>query len=113
EAIVTWQPEVIFTSGPADRLEILKDPALAQIPAVRSGRVYACPRGIFPWYARSAEGALLPLWFGTQLYPEEFKDVDMKVLVREYFAEFYNYQIPEDELAAVLSLESPETETRP
>ncbi|MDR1086590.1 MAG: ABC transporter substrate-binding protein [Deltaproteobacteria bacterium] len=105
ETIVSLEPEVIFTSGPNDRDEILKDPALAQIPAVVKGRVYACPRGIFAWYARSAEGAMLPLWFGTKLYPDLFKGIDMNKVVLDYFSEFYNYLLPDNELNDILNPE--------
>jgi iron complex transport system substrate-binding protein len=105
ETIVNWDPEVIFSSGPVDRLDILADSALAVTSAVQNGRVYACPKGIFVWFARSAEGAMMPLWLGTKLYPEIFKDVDMKEVVRDYFDNFYNYRLPEDELATILNLE--------
>ncbi|MDR0549147.1 MAG: ABC transporter substrate-binding protein [Deltaproteobacteria bacterium] len=106
ETIVSFKPEVIFSAGPTDRLEILKEPALAEVPAVKNGRVYACPKGIFVWYARSAEGAMLPLWFGTKLYPELFQDINMATVVRNYFANFYDYQIPDEELRVVLNIES-------
>ena len=106
ETIVSFKPEVIFSAGPTDRLEILKEPALAEVPAVKNGRVYACPKGIFVWYARSAEGAMLPLWFGTKLYPELFQDINMATVVRDYFANFYNYNIPDEELRVVLNLTS-------
>jgi iron complex transport system substrate-binding protein len=112
ETIVTWAPEVIFTSGAQDRSEILEDQILAEIPAVKNGRVYACPRGIFVWYARSAEGAMLPLWFGTKLYPEVFREIDMKEVVRTYFADFYRYKIPDDELEAVLNSENPQDKSK-
>lgn len=42
EAILLMQPDVIMTaSGEAFAQEILADPALASVPAVRDGRVYA------------------------------------------------------------------------
>ncbi|MDR1873261.1 MAG: ABC transporter substrate-binding protein [Deltaproteobacteria bacterium] len=106
ETIVTWDPEVIISSGPVDRAEILADPVLAEVTAVKNKRVYPSPRGIFVWYARSAEGAMMPLWLGTKLYPELFKDVHMEEVVRDYFFNFYNYRIPKEELATVLQLET-------
>ncbi|MDR2422885.1 MAG: ABC transporter substrate-binding protein [Deltaproteobacteria bacterium] len=104
ETIVNWDPEVIFSSSPVDRLDLLADTSLAVTSAVQNGRVYACPKGIFVWFARSAEGALMPLWLGTKLYPDIFKDVDMKDVVRDYFANFYNYRLPNDELSTILNL---------
>ncbi|MDR2141703.1 MAG: ABC transporter substrate-binding protein [Deltaproteobacteria bacterium] len=104
ETILSWEPEIIFTSSLNDRQEVLADRALAETPAVKNGRVYAIPKGIFVWYARSAEGAMLPLWLGTKLYPDLFKEVDMFEVVRKYFADFYNYQIPDSELREVLNL---------
>jgi iron complex transport system substrate-binding protein len=104
ETVVNWDPEVIFSASPAARLDILADAALAETSAVKNGRVYACPYGVFGWQNKSAEGAMLPLWLGTKLYPDVFKDVDMKQVVRDYFANFYNYRLPDDELATVLRL---------
>ncbi|MDR1608830.1 MAG: ABC transporter substrate-binding protein [Deltaproteobacteria bacterium] len=107
ETIVSMAPEVIFSSGPIDRLDILADPVLAEVPAVKNGRVYACPKGIFVWFARSAEGAMMPLWLGSQLYPDLFKEVDMKKVVQNYFGQFYSYKIPADELNEVLNPTKP------
>jgi iron complex transport system substrate-binding protein len=107
ETIVSMAPEVIFSSSPIDRLDILADPVLAEVPAVKSGRVYACPKGIFVWYARSAEGAMTPLWLGSQLYPDLFQEVDMRKVVKNYFGQFYNYQIPANELNEILNPTKP------
>jgi iron complex transport system substrate-binding protein len=62
-----------------------------------------CPYGIYLWSVRSGEGAMLPLWLGTKLYPERFADVDMKEVVKYFFNHFYNYDIPASEIETVLA----------
>jgi iron complex transport system substrate-binding protein len=103
EQIVAWNPQVIMTSNQTGRDAVLKDPALQTVSAVRSGRVYVCPYGIYLWSVRSGEGAMLPIWLGTKLYPDLFADTDMRVVVKNFFNNFYSYAISEAEIDTVLA----------
>jgi iron complex transport system substrate-binding protein len=103
EQIIAWNPQVIMTSNQSGRDAILKDPALRTVAPVRSGKVYVCPTGIYLWSVRSGEGAMLPLWIGTKLYPDLFADTDMKAIVKNFFNNFYNYNIPDSEIDKVLA----------
>jgi iron complex transport system substrate-binding protein len=112
EQIVAWNPQVIMTSNQIGAEAVLKDPALQTVSAVRSGKVYVCPYGIYLWSVRSGEGAMLPLWIGTKLYPELFADVDMKQVVSYFFNHFYNYDIPASEIETVLAGDTSTAMTR-
>jgi iron complex transport system substrate-binding protein len=103
EQVLGWAPDIILASTLETRQEILSNPALAEVPAVKSGRVLVCPQGIFLWSVRSGEGALMALWLGVQMYSVQFKSVDVKEMVRDFFKDFYDYELPEDELEAILS----------
>ncbi|MDR3203594.1 MAG: ABC transporter substrate-binding protein [Deltaproteobacteria bacterium] len=102
ELIVDWAPEVIVTTVNSLTDEILNNPSLKTIPAVKNGRVYNCPQGIFLWSTRSGEGALMALWLGSKFYPERFKDIDMRAEVKSFFKRFYNFDISESQTEDVL-----------
>jgi iron complex transport system substrate-binding protein len=103
EQVVAWNPQVIMVSNRPGREAILKDPALQTVEAVKSGRVYVCPNGIYRWSVRSGEGAMIPLWLGTIMYPDLFADVDMKAVVKDFFKRFYAYDISAADIEVVLA----------
>jgi iron complex transport system substrate-binding protein len=103
EQIVAWNPQVIMTSNQSGKEKILSDPALATVDAVVNRRVHVAPYGIYLWSVRSGEGAMLPLWLGTIMYPELFSDVNMTQVVKDFFNNFYNYDISDAEIQAVLA----------
>jgi iron complex transport system substrate-binding protein len=112
ERILAWNPQVIMTSNQTGREAVLNDPAMRTVSAVSSGKVYVCPSGIYLWSVRSGEGAMLPQWIGTKLYPDLFADTDMRAVVRDFFNNFYNYKIPESEIDTVLAGEANTSITR-
>jgi iron complex transport system substrate-binding protein len=103
EQVVAWNPQVIMVSNRPGREAILKDPALQTVDAVKSGKVYVCPNGIYRWSVRSGEGAMIPLWLGTIMYPNLFADVDMRAVVKDFFKRFYTYDISAADIEVVLA----------
>jgi len=103
EQIVVWNPQFIMASNQAGKEAILADPALATVDAVKNGNVQVCPYGVYLWSVRSGEGSMLSLWLGTQLYPDLFRDVDMENVVKEFFNNWYSYDISEEEIQNTLN----------
>lgn len=103
EQIIAWAPEVIFTMGRAARERILSDPALATVPAVKNGKVYAEPEGTYPWSVRSAEGALMPVFLGTILHPDKFADLSLAEVTKSFYSDFYGYDLSQEQLDAILA----------
>ncbi len=103
EQVIAWAPEVIFTMGTQARDHILADPALATVPAVANKKVYAEPVGTYPWSVRSAEGALMPLFLGTILYPDRFADMSLADKTTEFYQEFYGYSLSDEQVKEILS----------
>jgi iron complex transport system substrate-binding protein len=112
EQIVQWDPQVIMLNSQTGARAVLDDPALRTVSAVKNRKVYVCPYGIYLWSVRSGEGAMLPLWLGTKLYPEQFAGVDMKEVVKYFFNHFYNYDIPTSEIETVLAGDAATAMTR-
>lgn len=93
EQIIAWDPEVIIGMNKEGVEAILSDPALANVKAVREGKVYNTPQGIYLWGVRSGENAMMTPWLGTILYPDLFADVDMEQVVMDFFKEWYHTDI--------------------
>lgn len=103
EQIIAWDPEVIIGMNKEGVEAILSDPALANVKAVKEGKVYNTPQGIYLWGVRSGENAMMTPWLGTILYPDLFADVDMEQVVMDFFKEWYHTDI--DSAAAQSILE--------
>jgi iron complex transport system substrate-binding protein len=103
EDVIKWNPEIIITSTTSGKTQILADPTLKTVQAVRDGKVYVVPTGTYLWSVRSAEGAMMPLWLAKTMHPDVFYDLDMYRVVRDYYKMFYGYVVPDNEIFAILA----------
>jgi len=109
EQILAWNPEVILVppyirDGSAEA--ILNDPQWQDIDAVKNGRVYTIPDGVATWDAPEPESFLCPIWIAQLLYPDKFTDIDIREAIKEFYSEFYNLSITEDDVDQILRLSS-------
>ena len=106
EQIIAWDPEIII-SWDDERggyyTGILSDPIWKDIKAVRNREVYEIENNPFNWFDRppSVNRILGIQWIGNLLYPEIY-DYDMKEVVKEFYYEFYHYDLNEEELDEIL-----------
>lgn len=103
ENVVEWNPDVIITMTASSQKAIMEEKALQGVNAVKNGKVFIVPYGTYMWSVRSGEGAMMPLWLATIMYPDTFQDIDMQQVVKDFFREFYAYDIPEAEIKTVLA----------
>jgi iron complex transport system substrate-binding protein len=103
EEIVKWNPQVIITNSAEGASVIKNDKALQTIDAVRNGRIYVVPFGVYQWNEHSGEGALYPLWVAKECYPDLFKNIDMKAEVKKFYNTWYSYNIPDHEIDVILA----------
>jgi iron complex transport system substrate-binding protein len=101
EQIMVWNPEVIFVGRQYSPDLVLRDPRWRQVRAVRNGRVYVIPDGVFFWDG-SSEGVLLLLYMAKTLHPERFRDIDLNREVRDYYRRFYGYPLSDAEADLLL-----------
>lgn len=110
-----WDPEVIIVSSAAQapteiKQMIIQDPQWSDIKAVKNGKVYISPRGVYTWDFHSTETALQILWIAKTLHPDKFKDLNMVKEVKFFYSKFYCYELTDDEANRILnSLPPPET----
>ncbi|RDB63159.1 ABC transporter substrate-binding protein [Gordonibacter sp. 28C] len=107
EQVMAWSPDVIISwdyenmGGAVEDIRSNKN--WAQIPATRSGRVYAMPSVPFAWLDRppGVNRFLGVQWVANMLYPDRY-DVDMVQVAREFYRLFYWVEPSEDEIKDLL-----------
>ncbi len=104
EQILLWNPDVIIVneSGVADY--ILSNSQWAPLNAVKEKKVYQMPIGISRWgHPGGIETPLGLLWTAKTVYPERFKDLDIRDEAQNYYRKFFNYQVSDEMLDMILT----------
>jgi len=106
EFLMSKQPEVIVVTA-ATAYEYIMDKSndsqWQDLDAVKAGKVYLVPSGVYLWSVRSCEGALQPLWLAQVLHPDLFEDLDMRETTREFYQNFYNYELTDEEIENIFN----------
>ena len=111
EQILKWNPEIIFVSNftdimPQDILENrIEGQDWSQVEAVKSGRVYKIPEGVYRWEPPNAERALLLQWAAQKYFPQEFAALNMIEIVTDFYKKFFERNISEEEAKKILHFE--------
>lgn len=104
EQVLNWNPEVIITTDPVFYENVYKNSNWASITAVKNKRVYLSPQAPFKWFDRPT-GANMIIgipWTAKILYPEQFKDLKLTSYVKEFYSEFYHYDLSDEEVKEIL-----------
>lgn len=97
EQVMEWNPDVIITQGGNGTADLLGDDRIKDINAIKNKEVYECPIGGFWWDRPSPEATLGFLWLAKTLYPEYTKDIDLKQETKNFYKEFYEYNLSDEE----------------
>ncbi|WP_332448812.1 ABC transporter substrate-binding protein [Methanoculleus sp.] len=91
---------IIDTSSPA---ELANDNRWKELTAVKEGRVYKQPTGLFLWSRPSAESAVLyPVWLAYKAYPDRFADVPLTDRVKDFYNEIFEFPITDAQAQKVI-----------
>jgi iron complex transport system substrate-binding protein len=110
EQVAAWNPDVIIVGtapNQQNRQSILDDPRWRQIKAVKDGRVFVNPSGVYLWDRHSAEAALQVLWAAKTLHPAEFTDLDVGQETRKFYEHYFHHALSDDELNSILHATPP------
>jgi len=102
EKMMAYNPDIILidTGTPA---ALTGDPIWAQMPAIKAGKVYRIPAGMFIWNRPCSEGAAqFPEWLALTAYPNLFPNLTMQTEVKRFFKEIFNYTLSDDDANLVL-----------
>lgn len=107
EQIYEWDPEVIFINNfcpyvPEDFYNnAIEGYDWSDVSAVKNKKVYKFPLGTYRWYPPAGDAPLSLVWVAKQLQPDLFADIDMDDLVKEYYKDFYGYDLTDDDLQEI------------
>lgn len=107
EQVYKWNPEVIYITNftvtqPEDLLENkIPGQDWSQVKAVQDGKVYKIPLGIYRWFPPSGDAPLMLKWLAQKNHPELF-DYDMNKEIKNYYQEFYNYDVTDEQSEKIL-----------
>lgn len=106
EQVALWEPEVIIVPpyGGASVEAITESQEWQILDAVENGRVYRMPKLVVPWDTPAPDTVLGIIWLGQSLYPEQV-ELNCAVEAEYYYQTFYDYEITEEELAAICQFE--------
>ena len=108
EQVLQWDPDVLITGKPKNQVDqVMSDPAWANLKAVKNGRVYSNPKGVFAWDRYGVESALQPQWCAKLLYPELFEDFDIAQELKNFYHTFFYYELSDQQAQMILNYETP------
>jgi len=105
ELLLQWNPDVIITSDSTFYNSIYSNSQWRTINAVKNKEVYLVPQSPFNWF-EGPPGANTIIgipWTAKVLYPDKFKDLDMKSITKEFYSDFYHYNLTDSEVSDILS----------
>ncbi len=110
EQLLAWDPDVIVVNGePKSNMsggtaaeEILNNPDLATLTAVKNGKVYGAPNAPFSWVDRPpGPNRIVGMrWLSGLIYPE-YLNYDVDEEVREFFRLFYHVDLTDEQLTQI------------
>jgi len=101
--VQSWDPDIVLLSGYAKSSDlVMRDPELASLKAVKNGRIYCLPQGVYAWDHASNEGVLLMIYMAKLFHPDLFKDWDMIKEMKTFYSEIYGRTITDEDAQRIL-----------
>ncbi len=104
EQILLLNPEVILVNEQGVDEYIKTQPMFSPIDAVVNDRIYLLPVGISRWgHTTSIETVLAIPYTVKKLYPDYAENIDVEKITKDFYQNFFNYSLSEDELNHLMS----------
>lgn len=93
EQLLAWNPDAIILAPQAEYTvdDVLNDPALADLDAVKNGKVYAMPNMIESWDSPIPSSYLGSIWMASVLYPDAVSTEDYTKACVDFYQQFYGF----------------------
>ncbi len=106
EQFYQWDPDILYLDGPGlldittkDVFENLVEGInFSNMKAVKDKKVYNTKLGMWNWFTPNPDGPLVLAWLAKSTYPEEFKDYDLKSMIKDYYKTWYNYELTNEQI---------------
>ena len=95
EQLLSWNPEVIIMASDAaySKDELLADPQLQQLDAVKNGRVYAMPSAFESWDSPVPSALVGSRWVASVLHGEQYAFEQFQADAADFYQQFYGVEI--------------------
>ena len=95
EQLLSWNPEVIIMASDAaySKDELLADPQLGQLDAVKNGRVYAMPSAFESWDSPVPSALVGSRWVASVLHGEQYAFEQFQADAANFYQRFYGVEI--------------------
>lgn len=104
EQLLAWQPDVIILAASAGDISTSAYASqFALLDAVKRGRVWRNPAGVFPWDRYGTETALQIQWAAQKLHPPLFPNLNMVQATRDFYRRFFDYPLTPEEAQKILA----------
>lgn len=103
EQVYKWDPTLIFitnftTATPGTLYEnSVGNYDWSGIDAVKNGRVYKMPLGLYRSYTAGVDTPITLLWLAKYTYPELFEDIDITSETKKYYKEVFGIDLTDDQ----------------
>ncbi|WP_373213102.1 ABC transporter substrate-binding protein [Ruminococcus sp. 5_1_39BFAA] len=108
EQILEWNPDVILLSNfddfmPEDFAEgNFGGNDWSSIEAIKNGRVYKVPMGIYRWDPPCAESHIMLEWMAQLCNPEIFSEFDIRGDLKDFYKTYFDHDLTEEEMDQIL-----------
>ena len=124
EQLLAWNPDIIIidhapdlpdpsqsatsntSTASAIYAQIMNDSKLQNVSAVKNHKVYISPEGAFFWDA-GEQGILQLQWMAKLFYPDKFKNINMTNVTEDFYSEFFNYNLTNEQTSMILNHQLP------
>jgi len=103
QQVLSWDPDIILISrGNVTIDSVKKDPDWTSKKAVKNGKVFSTPEGIYSWDNASGETVLFIIYLAKIFHPDLFRDWDMKKEMQAFYSEVYGKTVTDTDAERIL-----------
>lgn len=103
EQVLGWNPDFLFVWSKEEVEAVYKDARFRTLSAVKNKKVFAVPTGAHVWTNYTPEQPLAVLWAAGKFYPSKFTESSLKKTATEFYANFLNYHLSDEQLNEILN----------
>ena len=101
EQLLTWNPDVLLVTGKGmssmtaktvldNKVEGLD---FSPLKSSKDKAVYSTDLGMWNWFTPNPDSPVVTQWLGKTLYPEQFNDVDLVKMTKDYYKTMYSFDL--------------------
>ncbi len=109
EQVYAWNPSVILVTNftkaqPRDILNsTIGSDDWSGIDAVKDGRVYKMPLGMYRSYTPGADTPVTLYWLAKTVYPTLFEDLDVTAKAKEYYQSVFGVELTDAQVESIFA----------